>query len=133
MQLGFPGGSVVKTPPANAGDEVRFLGWEDHLEKKMATCSSFLPGKSHGQRRLVGYSPWGCKKLDTLNTYMHGSYKLHSSSSWNTYLHSCLQRGWCLGSGRSYYRRRQWHPTLVLLPRKSHGRRSLESCSPWGR
>ena len=25
----------------------------------------FLPGKSHGQRSLVGYSPWGCKELDT--------------------------------------------------------------------
>ena len=31
------------------------------------------------------------------------------------------------------YRRRQWHPTLVLLPGKSHGWRSLEGCSPWGR
>ena len=29
--------------------------------------------------------------------------------------------------------RRQWHPTLVLLPGKSHGRRSLGGCSPWGR
>ena len=29
-------------------------------------------------------------------------------------------------------RRRQWHPTPVLLPGKSHGRRSLEGCSPWG-
>ena len=29
--------------------------------------------------------------------------------------------------------RRQWHPTPVLLPRKSHGRRSLVGCSPWGR
>ena len=28
--------------------------------------------------------------------------------------------------------RRQWHPTPVLLPRKSHGRRSLIGCSPWG-
>ena len=27
----------------------------------------------------------------------------------------------------------QWHPTPVLLPGKSHGRRSLEGCSPWGR
>ena len=27
--------------------------------------------------------------------------------------------------------RRQWHPTPVLLPRKSHGRRSLVGCSPW--
>ena len=31
------------------------------------------------------------------------------------------------------YRRRQWHPTPVLLPEKSHGWRSLEGCSPWGR
>jgi len=29
-------------------------------------------------------------------------------------------------------RRRQWHPTLVLLPGKSHGRRNLVGCSPWG-
>ena len=31
------------------------------------------------------------------------------------------------------YRRRQWHPTPVRLPGKSHGRRSPEGCSPWGR
>ena len=30
-------------------------------------------------------------------------------------------------------RRRQWHPTPGLLPGKSHGRRSLVGCSPWGR
>ena len=29
--------------------------------------------------------------------------------------------------------RRQWHPTPVLFPGKSHGRRSLVGCSPWGR
>ena len=38
-----------------------------------------------------------------------------------------------LGGSQYIYRRRQWHPTLVLLPRKSHGRRSLVSCNPWGR
>ena len=32
-----------------------------------------------------------------------------------------------------YCRRRQWHPTPVLLPGKSHGQRSLVGCSPWGR
>ena len=31
------------------------------------------------------------------------------------------------------WRRRQWHPTPALLPGKSHGRRSLEGRSPWGR
>ena len=33
----------------------------------------------------------------------------------------------------AYSRRRQWHPTPVLLPRKSHRWRSLAGCSPWGR
>jgi len=39
------------------------------------------------------------------------------------------------GIARSYgsSRRRQWHPTPVLLPGKSHGWRSLEGCSPWDR
>ena len=35
--------------------------------------------------------------------------------------------------GLANFWRRQWHPTPVLLPGKSHGRRSLEGCSPWGR
>ena len=34
---------------------------------------------------------------------------------------------------RGKIRRRQWHPTPVLLPRKSHGWRSLVGCSPWSR
>ena len=32
-----------------------------------------------------------------------------------------------------HYFKRQWHPTPVLLPGKSHGRRSLVGCNPWGR
>ena len=34
---GFPGGSVVKNPPANAADLSSSLGWEDPLEQEMAT------------------------------------------------------------------------------------------------
>ena len=33
----------------------------------------------------------------------------------------------------NWARRRQWHPTPILLPGKSHGWRSLVGCSPWGR
>ena len=36
-------------------------------------------------------------------------------------------------SSRSLWWSRQWHPTPVLLPGKSHGRMSLVGCSPWGR
>ena len=43
----------------------------------------------------------------------------------------------CIGSQIIYHqphlRRRQWQPTPVLLPEKSHGWRSLVGCSPWGR
>ena len=62
---------MVKNLPAKAGDTrdtVGSLGWEDSLEKEMATHSStpiFLPGKFHGQRSLAGYSLWGRKELDT--------------------------------------------------------------------
>ena len=38
-----------------------------------------------------------------------------------------------IGKGSLFNQRRRWHPTPVLLPRKSHGRRSLVDCSPWGR
>ena len=37
-----------------------------------------------------------------------------------------------MGSALTHWRR-QWQPTPVLLPGKSHGRRSLVGCSPWGR
>ena len=38
---------------------------EDPLEKRMATTPVFLPGEFHGQRSLVGYSPWGHKESET--------------------------------------------------------------------
>ena len=56
---------MVKNLRANEGDAGSILGWEDPVEKEMATHSIFLPGESHGQRRLVGYSPYGCKESDT--------------------------------------------------------------------
>ena len=45
---------------------------------------------------------------------------------------SCLVL-FCFSVGCFLKRRRQWHLTPVLSPGKSHGWRSLESCSPWGR
>ena len=57
---------MVKNLPAMQETWVQSLGWEDPLEKVMATHSSTLaPGESHGGRSLVGYSPWGRKESDT--------------------------------------------------------------------
>ena len=65
-ELGFPYGSAVKNPPAMQEPQetqVRSLGWEDPLEEGMAAHSSTLAWRIHGQRSLVGYSPWGRKEL----------------------------------------------------------------------
>ena len=40
------------------------MSWEDPLEKEWQPTPVFLPGKSLGQRSLVGYSPWDPKVLD---------------------------------------------------------------------
>ena len=56
---------MVKHLPIMWETWVWSLGQEDPLEKEIATHSSTLPGKSHGQRSLVGYILWGCKELDT--------------------------------------------------------------------
>ena len=54
---------VVKNLSAMKETWVRSLGQEDPLEKEMATHSSILASRVHGQRSLVGYSPWGYKEL----------------------------------------------------------------------
>ena len=63
-----------------------------------------LPGKSHGQRSLVGCSPWGCQESGTIERlYFHCS---RDFTHW----------------------RRKWQPTLVFLPGGSQGRGSLVAC-----
>jgi len=61
---GFPGGTVIKNLPANAGDAslIPVLGRSPGVGNGNPTLV-FLPGKFHGQRNLAGYSPWGCKRV----------------------------------------------------------------------
>ena len=54
---------MEKNLPAMQKTWVQSLGWEDPLEKGMATHSSILAWKIHGQRSLVGYSPWGYREF----------------------------------------------------------------------
>ena len=49
---------LVKNLPAVQETWVLFLGWEDPLEKEMATTLALLPGEFHGQRSLVGREAW---------------------------------------------------------------------------
>ena len=59
---GFPGGSDGKQSTAMQETSLRSLGWQDPLEKEMATQSSILACRS-----LVGHSPWGHKESNTTN------------------------------------------------------------------
>ena len=56
---------TVKNLPAMHETQIQSLDREDPLGKGMATPSSILALKSHGQRSLVGYSLWGGKESDT--------------------------------------------------------------------
>jgi len=47
---------TVKNPPGIQETQVQSLGQEGPLEEGMATTPVFLPGESHGQRSLAGYS-----------------------------------------------------------------------------
>ena len=58
---------LVKNLPAVQETCVQSLGWEDPLEKGMATHSSVLAWRIHGQRSLLGYSPCGHKSWTWLS------------------------------------------------------------------
>ena len=109
--------------------------------------SVFLPGKSHGQRSLVGYNPWGCKESVTTEhallllqlllcpTY-HGLrqvFQINGLLGWLSGKESSCQCKemqetgvWSLIPWRW-----KWQPTPAFLPGESHGQRSLAGYSPW--
>ena len=55
---------MVKNLPVMQETRVRSLGWEDPLEKEMATDSSILGWRIPWTEEPGGYSPWGPKELD---------------------------------------------------------------------
>ena len=57
---------MVKNLPAMQETQVQSPGWDDPLEKEMQPAPVFLPGKSHGERSLADYSPWGRKESDRI-------------------------------------------------------------------
>ena len=64
FNVAFQVAQAVKNLPAMWETWVQSLGWEDPLEDGRQPTPVFLPGEFHGQRSLVGYSPWGCRESD---------------------------------------------------------------------
>jgi len=72
---------LLRNLPAMQETWVRSLGWEDPLEKGMMPTPVLLPGASHGQRTLAGYSSWGLKELDiteSLSLSFHHPIRVNS-------------------------------------------------------
>ena len=63
---------TIKNPPAMQETLLLSLGWEDPLEKGWLSMPVFLPGESHEQRIIAGYSPWGLKESNI--TEQHRNY-----------------------------------------------------------
>ena len=59
--LGVPN---LKRLPAMWETQVRFLVGKIPGGRKWQSTPALLPGKSHGRRSLIGFSPWGCKESD---------------------------------------------------------------------
>ena len=55
----------VKNPTAMQETQVQSPGREAPWRRAWQPTLAFLPGESHGQRSLAGYSPWGCQESDT--------------------------------------------------------------------
>ena len=81
----------------------------------------FLSGETHGQRNLVEY-------IQSMGSQRVG----HNWVTEHTYTHTLSRHLILILLRIPHKQRRQWHPTPVLLPGKSHGWRSLVGCSPWG-
>ena len=99
----------------------------------------FLPGRSHGQRSLAGYSPWRRKELDI-------DWATEHSTCINRYINTesfpgtldrkinclqCWRPGFSPWIGKIPQRRKQ-QPAPVLVPGKFHGWRNLVGYSAWG-
>ena len=63
MNVCLPAGSKSKVSTRNAGFDLWFgkMPWR----KEWQPTPAFLPGESHGQRKLAGCTPWGDKESDT--------------------------------------------------------------------
>ena len=101
--MGFPGGSVVKNPPADQETWVWSLGWEDPLEKEMATLSSILAWRIPWEEEPGGLQSTGSQRVG------------HDSATKQQQMSCSLQHGgWpVLSSLIDFYSQRQSLPTLI--------------------
>ena len=83
---------MVKNPPANAGDTDLIPNPGRFQRRQWQATPVLLPGKSHGQRSLVGCSPWGRYESDTTKRlHLHFSPSRIGEGNGNPLQCSCLE------------------------------------------
>ena len=80
MYVGIPGGASGRDPTCQCGKTIRDTSSVPRSGRSLRgrtwqPTPVFLPGESHGQRSLAGYSPWGHRESDTAKATRHGIYK----------------------------------------------------------
>ena len=127
----FPGGSDGKVSVYNAGDPGSIPGLGIPWRRKWQSTLVLLSGKSHGQRSLLGYSPWGHKESDTterLHSLTHSRLLWYSIKeilrsyrmNWNRITFLIRRMEWMDLSGNSPY-----------FPHVSTNRYWVTSCTLW--
>ena len=105
----FSSGSASKesTCPCRRYRRCRFDPWvrKSPWSRKWQPILVFLPGKSHGQKSLVGYSPWSCKELD-----MTECVCVHACACAHTHTHT--------GSPRPTWQQVSFFSSLFLACRR---------------
>ena len=81
---------------------VLFLGQEDSLEEEMSTDSSILACRIHRERSLLGYRPWGHKKLG-----------MTEQSRVNALMEKCSCRLTALGLNKGSQEWQRWKPSSI--------------------
>ena len=124
---------MVKRLPTMWETRVQSLGWEDLLEKEMATHSSTLAWKIPWMEKPSRLQSMGSQRVD------------HDWATSLSTFEATFGLPWWF-SGKEYIWRRhkfhpwvekipwrmRWQPTPLFFPRKPHQQKSLEGYSPWG-
>ena len=141
---------TVKHLPAVRETRVRSLGWEDPLEKEMATYSSTLAWKiawteEPGRLQSMGSQSWTWLSgfTFTFTKIIKCNHPLLKLLRQSFIISVCMlllvttelrpSNQWEYRFVRGEVWRRKWQPTPVFLPGESQGRGSLVGCCLWGR
>ena len=117
---------LVKNPPTKQETWVRFLGWEDPLEKGKATHSSILAWRIPWTVYSIGEGNGTPLQYSCLENPMDGG-------AWWAAVHGVAKSQTPLSDFTFIHWRRKWQPTPVFLPGESQGLGSLVGCRLWGR